>query len=1093
MADDKVQSWTKKETRRHRRNDLNIGTFNVRGIMDSVKQYQLSKDMSKYNVDICALQECKIKEGIDTRVGNVEDECRLITFKSVQKAYGNGFIVSKKMSNKIEKCWKVNDRICVIQLNLEDQTDSEINLKSKYTDFSKSSKPRSMKKKRKKRQHNEPKKTLNIINVYAPTTTLVNKDITILDKLYSKLQSLKNALSTSSSITMIVGDFNSKIGKKELDEDEITCIGKFSRGKRNVSGQHLINFCTINKLFISNSAFCHSARHISTYHNSFSNQAGEVKKYYSMIDYIIINQKMKHTLIDSRSYGGTLCTSDHKLVISRMNIKSYVLHKKKTKKTPKNPKYNTEQLPKNKQTKEQYQNRIKELLTSIEEEASNNEEVPNNINTKWSTVENTVRQAANDTLGTVETERSNSHIFSPVVEELSNLSKDIRTKMLNTSNVTTQKSLKKERNVIQRRIKDRLKLEHNNRIQSIVDEIGEAGKAGNSKKMFAAIKNLNRKPQKEISIIDEEGKIIISPNAVHKAVTEHYQSHFFKPNQENIQRFINDPSPLQNKISTKEVFEALKGMTNSRAAYDDISAELLKYGPDELHSLIADALNDFIEEHLEIDVGIGKIAPLEKPKKPIPCPPKDLRPIILLKVIRKVLSKISLTRLKPKFERYLSPAQSAYRNGRSTTDAIWAYRWILAKVQEELIVIYVTGIDMSAAFDTIIRSILMSIIDEIADEDEKRMVRILLSDTKLEVRIPGYEGVDTPFSSNRGSPQGDSLSGPLFTAYFEKALKNVREEIAHTPSEEDHPYTTFINPMCDIPQIETDHTYQSAPGAHEPPPEITYADDMDHLTTSENVQKKYLEAVGEILESFGLLVNASKTEKTTLKRGEKETELWRNVVKLGSCLGDIEDIARRKQLASMAFTKMNEVWLDKKVVSMDKKVQLLDALVMSVFLYNSSCLGLRKVDVASIDSFHRHLLRQISNIQYPNTISSKKLYKVTKSRPASIRIIEARWKYFGHALRLPLDSPPQHAMSYYFTDLHKQKFPGAKRTTIVTTIQADIVKTKKKFPNFQVNSLSCFQDLIKIRQIASDRKLWHKIIKSVVNTAEAEHQEGLTD
>ena len=68
-----------------------------------------------------------------------------------------------------------------------------------------------------------------------------------------------------------------------------------------------------------------------------------------------------------------------------------------------------------------------------------------------------------------------------------------------------------------------------------------------------------------------------------------------------------------------------------------------------------------------------------------------------------------------------------------------------------------------------------------------------------------------------------------------------------------------------------------------------------------------------------------------------------------------------------------------------------------------------------------------------------------------------------------------------------------KRTTIVTTIQADIVKTKKKFPNFQVNSLSCFQDLIKIRQIASDRKLWHKIIKSVVNTAEAEHQEGLTD
>ena len=129
----------------------------------------------------------------------------------------------------------------------------------------------------------------------------------------------------------------------------------------------------------------------------------------------------------------------------------------------------------------------------------------------------------------------------------------------------------------------------------------------------------------------------------------------------------------------------------------------------------------------------------------------------------------------------------------------------------------------------------------------------------------------------------------------------------------------------------------------------------------------------------------------------------------------------------------------------------------------------------TIDSFHRHLLRQICNIQYPNSISSKKLYKTTKSRPASIRIIEARWKYFGHVLRLPLDTPPQHALSYYFTDLFKQKFPGAKRTTIVTTLQADIKKTKKKFPNFQVNSLSCFQDLIYVRQIASDKNCGKKL------------------
>ena len=36
---------------------------------------------------------------------------------------------------------------------------------------------------------------------------------------------------------------------------------------------------------------------------------------------------------------------------------------------------------------------------------------------------------------------------------------------------------------------------------------------------------------------------------------------------------------------------------------------------------------------------------------------------------------------------------------------------------------------MSAAFDTINRNTLMAIIDEVADEDAKMMVRILLSDT----------------------------------------------------------------------------------------------------------------------------------------------------------------------------------------------------------------------------------------------------------------------------------------------------------------------------------------------------------------------------
>ena len=44
------------------------------------------------------------------------------------------------------------------------------------------------------------------------------------------------------------------------------------------------------------------------------------------------------------------------------------------------------------------------------------------------------------------------------------------------------------------------------------------------------------------------------------------------------------------------------------------------------------------------------------------------------------------------------------------------------------------------------------------------ILRVLLSDTNLEIKIPGAN--TKPFQSNIGSPQGDVLSGFLFTIYF---------------------------------------------------------------------------------------------------------------------------------------------------------------------------------------------------------------------------------------------------------------------------------------------------------------------------------------
>ena len=48
---------------------------------------------------------------------------------------------------------------------------------------------------------------------------------------------------------------------------------------------------------------------------------------------------------------------------------------------------------------------------------------------------------------------------------------------------------------------------------------------------------------------------------------------------------------------------------------------------------------------------------------------------------------------------------------------------------------------------------------------------------------------------------------------------------------------------------------------------------------------------------MNLKVNGGKTEYTTLKRRNKQQEEWRHTKKLGSLLGDSEDMCRRKQLS----------------------------------------------------------------------------------------------------------------------------------------------------------------------------------------------------
>ena len=109
--------------------------------------------------------------------------------------------------------------------------------------------------------------------------------------------------------------------------------GKFGLGVQNEAGQKLIEFCQENTLIIPNTLFQQHKRRLYTW----TSPDGQHR---NQIDYILCNQRWRHSTQSAKTRPGANCDSAHELLIAKFTHKL-----KKVGKTPRLFRYDPNQIP----------------------------------------------------------------------------------------------------------------------------------------------------------------------------------------------------------------------------------------------------------------------------------------------------------------------------------------------------------------------------------------------------------------------------------------------------------------------------------------------------------------------------------------------------------------------------------------------------------------------------------------------------------------------------------------------------------------------------------------------------------------------------
>ncbi|XP_050563412.1 uncharacterized protein LOC126912929 [Spodoptera frugiperda] len=431
----------------------------------------------------------------------------------------------------------------------------------------------------------------------------------------------------------------------------------------------------------------------------------------SMIDFVIVDERLRTKIKDSRVYRGTNVGSDHFLVIARIARLAMKWRHRPRIRVPRIERVRVERLREEKACDE-----YRKLLNERTRELLEGEEWK--IEEFWKELKDAMIAVATQVCGVSKIKNPGSkrnEWWDDEVKEVIEQKKEAWLDLLaSKANRRMLDSMKEKYIRCKKRVKELVSKKKKEYKEKIERKFSQNFRA-NAKLFWHLFFYLVRTARGKVGdskvgmIRDRNGSVIGESKDVLKQWKEYFENLFERDNSKDDEGNEGNECASVEEIKIDEIMSAIKSLKVGKAAgYDRITTEMLIGGGGVIASLLYLLFNKCWRSGcVPGDWAKAVIVPLYKGKgSQQEC--KNYRGISLLSVVGKLYAKILIERVIDVTEKKIWDVQAGFRKGMGCTDQVFSLRCISEKALSRHQRVFCAFIDLEKAYDKVMRDELWS-------------------------------------------------------------------------------------------------------------------------------------------------------------------------------------------------------------------------------------------------------------------------------------------------------------------------------------------------------------------------------------------------